>query len=133
MNKLSKIEWLRGFVATLLVCFKIGWYGLSVATICGIIWMLGGSIEKIIRRLGVPLFVICTSLLFNWWAIWTLFVGYGILCLGDGYPDHNTGDSGSWLGRQVEKLGWPSEISGELTKWIPVLLFQLALLPIYLG
>ena len=72
---------------------------------------------------------------FNNWSFLILPIGFGILCIGDGYPDYRptTLDEGSWLGRQVEKLGLPDEFSGELTKWSIVLLFQLALIPVYVS
>ena len=137
MKKLAPIEFFRGFVAVLPICFKIGWIGLSVAGVAGLLWMAGGTYSKAIRRLGVPIlaFLVSVSLIgFKWPFLGILAIGYGVLSLGDGYPDRRTStyDFGSWLGREVEKFGFSDEVGGEITKWIPVILFQIALLSIYL-
>lgn len=140
MNKLAPIEFVRGFVAVLPICFKVGWIGVSIAGLSGLLYCLGGTYSKLIRRLGIPVSIVLYMVILGFWYNWLLLtipIGFGILSLGDGFPDHRptTLDEGSWLGRLVEKVldGVPDDIGGEITKWIIVLLFQLALVPVYVS
>lgn len=137
--RVAKIEFVRGFVSTILLTTVLGLWGILLSFFTGILWEAGGSYWKSWRRIGVPwvtalaIFPIWQNGLVVQWLI-TYWVGYGILCLGDGYPDfHNipNTDQGSWLGRQVKKLGLSDEIGGELTKWLIVVLLQLAWIPIF--
>lgn len=142
MKKLAPIEWLRGFVAVLPICFKIGWIGLSIAGLSGICWMLGGTYGLWIRRIlmNILICVISYIILHNMLVFLTFPLGWAVTSIGDGFPDRRLGtyDTGSWLGRQVEHIFNPIdnqeiEFCGELTKWIIAVLFQLGLIPIYLA
>lgn len=142
MNRLAPIEFVRGFVATLLLSLIFGWIGIVMSLVCGLFFMFGGTFHKAIRRVGIPGYIFgCSYFLlpvtpycYIKYAISALLM-FGILCLGDGYPDRrvSTADEGSWLGRQVE--GWfnvlDPEIGGELTKWIVVVLFQISFIPYF--
>ena len=128
MNRLSKQEFILGFFSTILLTFKLGWWGLLLACITSVLWPLGGTYWKPIRRCGVPLAVLLFTQ--NWWCL----LGFFPLLIGDGFPDHRTTtkDEGSWLGRQVEKV-WPDDkVSGILTKVLVVIILQAAWLPILL-
>jgi len=136
IERFNKTEFLVGFFAVSLLWLKLGiWIGLCLSLLTGILWWCGGSFEKIIRRLGVPLvsfLVTSLTLGFHWWYVAMLPVGFAVLSLGDGYPDFSTGDAGSWLGSKVYKLGLTDYWGGLLVKLTVVLLFQLSLLPVLL-
>lgn len=83
-----------------------------------VLWAIGGSWKKSIRRYGIPVMVaMCLS---NYWALMAI----PVLHLGDGYPDNFSGDEGSWLGQQVYQVIGPHEVGGLITKLIPVMLVQ---------
>ena len=117
MNKLkdiSKQELILGFLSTIIFGNLI----LSILT--SLLWGLGGTFKKSIRRLGVPIAVTIVTL--NPLSICGIFP----LFLGDGFPDRRptTSDEGSWLGRQVEKIIPDEYWGGIITKCIPVVLLQ---------
>lgn len=130
---LNRQELWLGFLATITLYFKIGLWVIPLAILCSILWALGGAYEKIIRRLGVPVAVCLVSfMLYKSYLIWfSMPFGYAILTIGDGYPDSS--DKGSWLGRQVAKCIKDATIGGFVTKLIPVILLQIAWLPIFLS
>lgn len=142
MKRLAPVEFLRGFVAVLPICFKVGWIGVTIAALAGLLFMLGGTFLKSIRRFGVPILTCGVSciILHNIWILVGVPIGFGILSIGDGFPDRRLGtyDRGSWLGRLVERILDPIDQEsidgcGEVTKWCIVVLFQLALIPVYLS
>ena len=107
MNRLSIDEFFRGFVGTLVLTLVLGWIGLGLSVACGVLYMLGGTFKKSIRRYGIPLLIlaVCSVKLgFHWYYLFGL-LGILILSQGDGFPDHrNTSlDAGSSLGQWVEK------------------------------
>lgn len=133
-DRFSYDEAARGFVATIGSVLFLGWKGIILAVACGILWMLGGTYLKTIRREGVPAAVFLWASFFNGFHWWYLFAALGILVLhqGDGFPDHRetTADEGSWMGRWVEAhIENDPEIGGPITKWIWVPIFALTLVP----
>lgn len=133
-NKFSYQEWFMGFGATILLTFKLGIIGISLAAVSGLLWMAGGTYLKAIRRYGVPLLVGSLScfMLSSALPLVSVPLAIGILCIGDGYPSTQPYDSGSWLGQQVYKLGFNDEVGGFITKLVPVALLQLAWIPIFI-
>jgi hypothetical protein len=89
-----------------------------------VLWMLGGTFNKAIRRFGVP--VVCAlSVGAHGWYLAAPVIGVIWLYQGDGFPDHRptTADAGSWLGRFVEKFVPQDEVGGPLTKYIACLVY----------
>lgn len=135
-TKFAWQEFWIGFGATITLILKLGWIMIPLALICGYLWMLGGSYFKAIRRAGVPIIVLIAYGFQSWLGSAVILSGgYGILCLGDGFPDYrpSTWDEGSWLGKQVERFTMDVELGGWITKLIPPVLLQLAWLPIWLS
>jgi hypothetical protein len=123
MNRISKQELIIGFLSTCI----FGTIWLPILT--SMLWGLGGTVKKSIRRFGVPIAVLLfTHNPLSLCGIFPLF-------LGDGFPDHreSTKDEGSWLGRQVEKILPDEYVGGLTTKLIPVLLLQIVWLLIIGG
>ena len=137
MNRLSVQEIILGFLSTLILTIKLGWLGIALSAITAVLWVLGGTFKKSIRRYGVPIttLVFCTATLgFQWYYLLSL-LGIVVLVQGDGFPDHRptTEDEGSRLGRFVEKyINSNDAIGGPITKLIIVLLFQLSLIPYFI-
>ena len=136
-KRFSYQEFFLGFVAPAVLIFKLHWIGLILSLLCGLLWMLGGTYHKAIRRFGVPVLILIfvSTKLFNpIAAAISLALGIGILHMGDGFPDYRptTASSGSWLGRQVEKIFPQDDMGGPLTKWLIALIFQLSLIPYFL-
>lgn len=128
MNRLSVQEFVIGFTAGLFLPL-----GIITCLITGTLWMLGGTYYKPIRRVGVPVTAVLVSLgLFHWSFFLVIPLGFAVLCLGDGYPDPFSGDAGSWLGQQVARFIKDDRTGGLITKLIPVVLLQVAFIPIFL-
>ena len=136
LKRFSYDELFRGIVSTLILIFIYKWFGIVVSIVTGILWMLGGTYHTSIRREGIPilLFMIKISS-FQWWHLISLILGIYILHQGDGFPDHRptTQDPGSRLGRFVERFYPEDSVGGPITKWIIVVLFQLSLIPYFIG
>ena len=126
MNRLSMQEIILGFFSTIILTIKLGWLGIALSAITAVLWVLGGSFKKSIRRIGVPLAVSLFT------GVWWSMLGFAVLTIGDGYPDSFSGDEGSWLGKQVKKLGLSDKVGGLVTKVIPVILLQLFWIPVFL-
>ena len=138
MDRLSKQEFFIGVLGTIPLIFKLGAYTPWLAVFCGVLWMLGGTYNKLIRRLGVPVSVFLYSCLVlppSYWYALCVPMGYGVLCIGDGFPDNRptTRDEGSFLGRLVERFISDEDGGGILTKILIPLILQLAWIPIYLA
>jgi len=136
MNRLSIDEFFRGFVGTLVLTIVLGWIGILLSLVCGVLYMLGGTFNKAIRRFGIPLLIlaVCSLKGFHWYYLFGL-LGFLILSIGDGFPDHRptTQDEGSALGRWVEKhISSNDAIGGPITKWLIPLIFQLLLAPYFI-
>lgn len=130
MKHIAKIEFLWGYLATVILIGKFWW----LPFVTSVLWVLGGSVRKIIRRLGVPL-TVCTVSIYSgqlYQICYILPLGFAILCIGDGFPDKFSGDEGSWLGQQVNRFVKDATLGGYVTKVIPVVLLQLAWLPLWL-
>lgn len=65
MKNLAPIEFLRGYVALSIVSFTYGGLAIPLSILAGTLWMVGGTFNKIFRRLGIP--VLTTT-----WAIYQL-------------------------------------------------------------
>jgi len=133
LKRIAISEIILGFLSTILLTLKFGWCGVLLSCITSVLWALGGTYKKWIRRIGVPLSAYLMGVLVDHSSIATLMyfpIGWLILSIGDGYPDTFSGDPGSWLGRQVKKLGFSDSVGGLVTKIIPVILLQLAWVPI---
>ena len=129
-KKFSYDEFLRGFAATTVLSFIFGWKYLLLSLATGLLWMAGGTYNKVIRRYGVPLAI----LLFQFGLIQLVCnaLGCAILHIGDGFPDHReaTKDEGSALGRWVEKhIDSRDYVGGEITKWLIPIIFQISIIP----
>ena len=136
-KEFSKQEFFIGLVAVLPLVFIIGGLGFFSALACGLVWVLGGSYGKPIRRFGVP-FIIWShvEITRGWpaidlWPVVAFALGVAILHIGDGFPDRRptTQDEGSALGRFVERFFPNDEIGGPITKWLIALIFQVSLIP----
>ena len=136
-KRFSYQEFFLGFVAPAVLIFKLHWIGLILSLLCGLLWMLGGTYHKAIRRFGVPVLILIfmSTVRFNplLQGI-SLALSIGILHIGDGFPDYRptTLDAGSALGRLVEKFFPKDDIGGPLTKWLIAVIFQLSLIPYFL-
>lgn len=138
--KLNTQEFEIGFVAAITSIFAIGWlWGIPLALSCSLLWALGGTFNKAIRRFGVPALILLDVGHFNGYKT-VYFVGMAvgilILHLGDGFPDHRpeTASSGSFLGRLVEVIVRPSDqaeadLAGIVTKWLVAGIFQISMIP----
>ena len=131
-------EFFIGCVAASGLVFIIGPVAFLAVPGCGSLWMFGGTYNKIIRRFGVPFVLwLHVQIHFDWpaidiWSALAFFMGFAILCIGDGFPDHRltTKDKGSWLGRFVEKyIDERDYIGGPITKWLIPVIFQVSLIP----
>lgn len=136
-KRMSLQEYLIGCVVPAFLIFKLGWMALILSILSGLLWVLGGTYHKAIRRFGVPVLILIfvSTKLFNpIAAAISLALGIGILHMGDGFPDYRptTASSGSWLGRQVEKIFPQDDMGGPLTKWLIALIFQLSLIPYFI-
>ena len=105
MNKLNKEELLVGFIYGSCTWPVMGWLAVVPGIACSILWAIGGSGPKMVRRLGVPA-VVATSLAFtSLWLLLTMLPLWGIVSIGYGMPDADpNGDKGSILGRFWTKL-----------------------------
>ena len=129
MKKLSRQEFFIGFLSTVLL------FNLPISIISGILWMLGGTYWKGIRRYGIPFVVALFGAIVGLSELEYLYVAISsciILHIGDSFPDHRTttADEGSWLGKQVEKIIPDMNIGGPITKLLIVFIFQISLIPI---
>ena|SRR3990167_5627618 len=138
MNNISKQEFLIGILSVVPLTFKLGIYTLLLCAVTGLLWVLGGTFNKLFRRLGVPISVLIfssTQLLPTYWYSLIVPIGFGILSIGDGFPDNRptTRDEGSFIGRFVEMFLSNEDGGGIITKLIIAVLVQLAWIPIYLA
>jgi hypothetical protein len=132
-KRFSYQEFFVGTAATISSVLFLGWKGIPLALACGLLWMLGGTYLKTIRREGVNGAVFLYACWFHGFQPFYLVglgLGIAILHIGDGFPDRRptTADPGSWLGRQVEKWVPNPEVGGPITKWLIALIFQNAML-----
>lgn len=137
LKRFSYQELVIGFVASLSLWPILRWWIFLVAPLSGLLWMAGGTYNKLIRRLGVPLLIYLSVSLhipYQWWHLASLPLGFAILSIGDGYPDTrlSTLDEGSWLGRCVDTIIDDPELGGVITKWLIPIIFQLSLVPYYI-
>jgi len=136
--RLNHEEAILGGLSVAILVLKLGWFILILSPLCAILWSMGGrsGSSKLFRRLGVPLSAstfITIALGFSWLRLLTIPLGFGILCLGDGYPDPLTQDRGSWLGSRIYQLNiFSDNLGGRLTKLAVPLIFQIALVPLFL-
>jgi len=133
LERLSKQEFILGFLSVLILGLRIGFYVIPLAVLCSVLWACGGTFLKLIRRLGVPasVVVVCSFVLgFHWIYLISIIAGYLALICGDSYPDVSTGDAGSWLGAKIHKLGLTDYWGGLLTKVLVVLILQASWVPI---
>ncbi len=126
---LNKEEFVSGSVIALAWFMFTGvWTWLTVPAI-GLLWALGGSVDKAYRRYGVPVLLVLCILLAkgNAWVaddcseVVFLLLGsavglYAVLCIGYGMPTWDQNDvkvdEGSWLGNICYKL-----VKGEPHWW----------------
>jgi hypothetical protein len=110
----------------------LGWkLGLAVMAGSAVLWVLGGTYKKAIRRFGVPALIGAFAYFTGHWSPIATGLGVAVLHLGDGFPDRRatTKDEGSWLGRMVEKYVDDRDyIGGPATKLLIALIFQVPLL-----
>ena len=132
LKDLSPQEFIIGCLATVALAFKIHWWALLVIPLCGLLWMIGGTFPKAIRRWGVP--IVCAVSHLTWWCLLSIPLGVLILSQGDGFPDHRptTSDPGSPLGRFVERYLPNMDVGGLVTKLLIAVIFQASILPIIL-
>ena len=91
-----------------------------------ILWTLGGTFFKPLRRFGVPLIALPFMWL-SWSNVAAAVLGIVWLHQGDGFPDRRptTADPGSWLGKLVEKAIPAPEIGGPFTKYLAGAIYML--------
>jgi hypothetical protein len=100
--KLNKEELLVGFVYGSSVWPLISWLAVIPGIICAVLWAIGGSGPKMVRRLGVPA-VMSISLAFtSLWLLLSMLPLWGVVSIGYGMPDAT--DKGSALGRFYSKF-----------------------------
>lgn len=134
MSTKKQVSWQEfgmGALATVLSFAFIGWWALVLSPACGLLWMLGGTYDKAIRRWGVNAVLLAAAVLssgWHWWYTAAFILGVIVLYQGDGFPDHRptTKDPGSRLGRLVEKFIPSENPGGIVTKLLAVALFQIA-------
>ncbi len=142
MGKFSLQEFFIGMASTIVLFSILGIFGLVLSLFTGILWMLGGTYFKGIRRFGVPAVTFLFMAFFQGFkfhheslVISGIVIGIIILHQGDGFPDHRltTQDEGSWLGRLVYKyIDDRDSVGGPITKWIIPILFQVSLIPYFI-
>lgn len=95
--KLNKEEILVGFIYGSCCWPLLSWLAIIPGVICALLWAIGGSGPKMVRRLGVPA-VMAISLSFtSLWLLLLMLPLWGIISIGYGMP--GPGDKGSALGR----------------------------------
>lgn len=141
MGKFSKQEFFIGLAAVVTMIFVLKWTVIFTCAASGLLWMLGGTYWKPIRRYGVPFVVWLHVEIMRGWPATDLLpvaafvLGVAVLHIGDGFPDHRpeTADKGSWLGRFVEKhIDERDHIGGPITKWLIPVIFQVSLIPYWI-
>lgn len=129
-KKFSKQEIVIGAVASVTTVFVLGPWGLLVSALSGLLWVLGGTYLKAIRRWGVPALQLAATIALRGFSVQAALVaaiGVALLHIGDGFPDRRptTQDAGSWLGRLVECFILDPEVGGPVTKWLVAAIYQL--------
>ena len=137
MNKISKQEFVVGFAATITLAFKIGWYATPLSIACSVLWAIGGTYAKFIRREGVSILcgTVACLVLRNSFCLFAIPAAMLVLHQGDGFPDHRptTLDEGSRIGKFIERFVSNPEIGGPITKMMIAFLLQLAFIPIWIA
>jgi hypothetical protein len=99
MKQLNKEELLVGFIYGSCCWPLISWLAVIPGVICSLLWAIGGSGPKLVRRLGVPLVMAVILSFTNLWLLFTVLPLWGIVAIGYGMPNNKNGDEGSTLGR----------------------------------
>jgi hypothetical protein len=118
-------EILVGFIYGACTWPCLSWLAVIPGVVSGILWAIGGSGPKMVRRLGVP-FVVAVSMAFT--SIWLLFLVlplWGIVSIGYGMPDET--DEGSWLGRFWRKF-LPKKAANWATRLTVFILFNIVII-----
>jgi hypothetical protein len=96
---LNKEELLVGFSYGSSMWPVIGWIAVVPGIICALLWAIGGSGPKLIRRIGVPIVVTASLAFTSLWLIPLILPLWGIVSIGYGMPSADGSDKGSALGR----------------------------------
>jgi hypothetical protein len=123
--KLNKEELLVGFIYGSCCWPLISWLAVIPGVICSLLWAIGGSGPKLVRRLGVPLVMGITLAFTNWWLLLTMFPLWGIVSIGYGMPDET--DKGSTLGRFYKSF-LPYKTANWATRFTIYVLFNIVII-----
>jgi hypothetical protein len=123
--KLNKEEILVGFIYGSSAWPIISWIAIVPGAVCAVLWAIGGSSKKMVRRIGVPV-VMAISLSFtSLWLLLTVLPLWGVVSIGYGMPDST--DSGSALGRFYSR--WLTEKAANWsTRFTVYMLFVLVMI-----
>ena len=110
--KINKEELLVGFIYGSSVWPILSWLAIIPGILCAVLWAIGGSGPKLVRRIGVPTVVAISLSFTSIWLLLTALPLWGVVSVGYGMPDPTTGDEGSMLGRFYSR--W---LSKEAANW----------------
>lgn len=126
-------EVLTGLIFGLAWVGYVGWHVLWLAPLCSLLWALGGSVNKIWRRVGatsaVVIFLTVTTT--KLWVLCFAFGLFAVLSIGYGIPSTQPPDKGSWLGRFFFNYFHQNETLADLmTRWTIAVLVALCFSPL---
>ena len=110
--KLNTNEALVGDLYGLFFAIKVGWWAVPLSIACGILWSMGGTVNKAYRRVGCSLLPVLVVFIhsqdgtgtLNLWPWLSFPLAYAVLCIGYGMPSSQPYDEGSALGRFWDRV-----------------------------
>lgn len=99
--KTNQEEFLVGAIVGTAFFSVFQWWTLAIAPVCGLLWMMGGQYNTMVRRVGVPLVLSIASAVacHNIYVLGCFIPAHVVCRLGYGIPDAT--DKGSAIGRWV--------------------------------
>lgn len=123
--QINKEELLVGFIYGACTWPLLSWLAVIPGIICAMLWEVGGSGPKLVRRLGVPAVVAVSLSFINHWLIFLILPLWGIVSIGYGIPGPN--DKGSALGRFYSKF-LPKQAANWATRLTVFILFNIIII-----
>lgn len=115
--KLNKEEIVLGFIYAGVWSAFIGWWTLVLAPASAFLWALGGSVNKLYRRVGCAIItgvIVGHSYSSYWIGLLSLSLSFEVLSIGYGIPTTQPEDEGSMLGRfwhRIFRNEWKSQLA----------------------
>ena len=132
----GKEELVTGACVGVAFVYFLHWWAVPSTILCSFLWRAGGTkgLDKLLRRLGVPFVLgVCLVLSHATTLLAASLAGvlaFGVLSLGYGVPDAETGDPGSHLGRFWLSLTGSLVVANVLTRATVGCLFGLCWFPL---